>query len=82
MKTTKKLLKSFAQGLLAVMLINGFSYISDFKTNNNVFLSNITENNSEKEITDKNIVAENISDETKNVASDNKTDNILSEKMY
>ncbi len=50
MKTTKKLLKSFAQGLLAVMLINGFSYISDFKTNNNVFLSNITENNSEKEI--------------------------------
>lgn len=80
MKTTKKLLKSFAQGLLAVMLINGFSYISDFKTNNNVFLSNITENNSEKEITDKNIVAENISDETKNVASDNKTDNILSEK--
>ncbi len=80
MKTTKKLLKSFAQGLLAVMLINGFSYISDFKTNNNVFLSNITENNSEKEITDKNIVSENISDETKNVASDNKTDNILSEK--
>ncbi|NFN78587.1 alveolysin [Clostridium botulinum] len=80
MKTTKKLLKSFAQGLLAVMLINGFSYISDFKTNNNVFLSNITENNSEKEITDKNIIAENISDETKNVVSDNKTDNSLSEK--
>ncbi len=80
MKTTKKLIKSFAQGLLAVMLINGFSYISDFKTNNNVFLSNITENNSEKEITDKNIVSENISDETKNVASDNKTDNILSKK--
>ncbi|MGN2370607.1 thiol-activated cytolysin family protein [Clostridium cagae] len=80
MKTTKKLLKSFAQGLLAVMLINGFSYISDFKTNNNVFLSNITENNSEKEIMDKNIIAENISDETKNVVSDNKTDNSLSEK--
>ncbi|HBJ1646260.1 alveolysin [Clostridium botulinum] len=80
MKTTKKLLKSFAQGLLAVMLINGFAYISDFKTNNNVFLSGITENNSAKETTDKNVITENISDETKNVVSDNKTDNSLSEK--
>ncbi|MBY7024663.1 MULTISPECIES: thiol-activated cytolysin family protein [Clostridium] len=80
MKTTKKLLKSFAQGLLAVMLINGFAYISDFKTNNNVFLSGITEDNSAKETTDKNVITENISDETKNVVSDNKTDNSLSEK--
>ncbi len=80
MKTTKKLLKSFAQGLLAVMLINGFAYISDFKTNNNVFLSGITENNSAKETTDKNVITENISDETKNIVSDNKTDNSLSEK--
>ncbi|NFG59943.1 alveolysin [Clostridium botulinum] len=80
MKTTKKLLKSFAQGLLAVMLINGFAYINDFKTNNNVFLSGITENNSAKETTDKNVITENISDETKNVVSDNKTDNSLSEK--
>ncbi|NFO28874.1 alveolysin [Clostridium botulinum] len=80
MKTTKKLLKSFAQGLLAVMLINGFAYISDFKTNNNVFLSGITEDNSAKETTDKNVITENISDETKNVVSDNKIDNNLSEK--
>ncbi|MCS6102838.1 alveolysin [Clostridium botulinum] len=80
MKTTKKLLKSFAQGLLAVMLINGFAYISDFKTNNNVFLSGITEDNSAKETTDKNVITENISDETKNVVTDNKTDNSLSEK--
>ncbi len=80
MKTTKKLLKSFAQGLLAVMLINGFAYISDFKTNNNVFLSGITEDNSAKETTDKNVITENISDETKNVVSDNKTNNSLSEK--
>ncbi|NFH80149.1 alveolysin [Clostridium botulinum] len=80
MKTTKKLLKSFAQGLLAVMLINGFAYISDFKTNNNVFLSGITEDNSAKETTDKNVITENISDETKNVVSDNKTDNSLPEK--
>ncbi|MBN1078454.1 thiol-activated cytolysin family protein [Clostridium botulinum] len=80
MKTTKKLLKSFAQGLLAVMLINGFAYISDFKTNNNVFLSGITEDNSAKETTDKNVITENISDETKNVVLDNKIDNNLSEK--
>lgn len=79
MKTTKKLLKSFAQGLLAVMIINGFSYMNDSKTNN-IFLANAQETQSENAInknatTDsKDTVKENLST-TKNTSSNENNTN-------
>ncbi|AOR24163.1 thiol-activated cytolysin family protein [Clostridium taeniosporum] len=71
MKTTKKLLMSFAQGLLAVMLIHGFSYIGDFKTTNNVFLSNGVENNLAKEKENAN------NNETNDILKENANENII-----